>query len=255
MASASFSKLLHELDEDSWLCSNLPVQEEVVSVSDSPQRELQRHDSTDEWLAELITTPQSNSSSSLQETQDEPACVLPVPGTLQDAQAEPDIHIAKRDLCGTKNMRNLEPSDLSCAQSVLNMEPLTGPSRPSPFIWCLPKANAAAGFILKHTLGAVDYLTSQPGKPTIFKVGVTKDPSHRWFNTRYGYAHDGTDWDRMVILAKADDMLAAGLIEAVLIKEFRSRAGCRNEAPGGEGLSPPGPYCVYVVYKHLHIAR
>jgi hypothetical protein len=80
--------------------------------------------------------------------------------------------------------------------------------------------------------------------PTIFKIGLTRDPMHRWANASYGYVRDG--FRHMTILCATVPRWAAAL-ETYLIERFGSRQGCRNSAPGGESTPHQAPVFVYVV--------
>ena len=240
----SFRLLLEELDGESSTPATPTSQQEQPSPTLSlSHRRLQRFDSAEEleWLQELIRRP--------------PVEVTPINAvvpTMLACESEVELEISKDVaatfvMCLGSPIRPIKDAPSRCSDFLSE-----APSANSgPFIWALQRESATAGAVLQHALAKTDYLVSQEGKPTVFKVGVTKDPQHRWFNSRYGYRLDSAGWDKMVVLAKTEDKLAAGLLEAMLIKEFSSRSGCRNNAPGGEGLSPPGPYFVYVVYKRL----
>ena len=82
--------------------------------------------------------------------------------------------------------------------------------------------------------------------PTIFKIGITSDPLHRWANISYGYFRDG--YRTMTLVAATTPEWAVAL-ERHLIVSFRSAHGhgCRNDAPGGESSPPDPPVFVYVV--------
>jgi hypothetical protein len=80
--------------------------------------------------------------------------------------------------------------------------------------------------------------------PTIYKIGITSDPRHRWGNFSYGYFRE---FSNMRILAATTPTWAASL-ERHLIHMFKLRTGCRNIAPGGENTPREGPVYVYVVY-------
>jgi len=82
------------------------------------------------------------------------------------------------------------------------------------------------------------------GGPTIFKIGLTRDPLRRWANRAYGYSQEG--FRRMIILCGTVPAWAAAL-EAHLIGIFRGVPGCRNTAPGGESTPSHPLVFVYVV--------
>ena len=82
------------------------------------------------------------------------------------------------------------------------------------------------------------------GGSTIFKIGLTRDPLHRWANRAYGYSHEG--FRRMIILRGTVPAWPAAL-EAHVIGIFRGVPGCRNTAPGGESTPSHPLVFVYVV--------
>ena len=98
-----------------------------------------------------------------------------------------------------------------------------------------------AGCLQERILGVIE----QQGI-CIFKIGITRDPLHRMFNPRYGYAVSGEVYSLMTLLAVSFPAVCAYL-ETVLIERLRSKLGCRNTAPGGENAPAAGLCYVYVV--------
>ena len=123
-------------------------------------------------------------------------------------------------------------------------------SKPQSFAKVVFKVSPSSnsGAILDHAEKIVQGIIRQG--PTIFKIGITADPSHRWENKRYGYQHDRDKYQQMVVLSEADSAGAA-MLEASLIKTFKNRDGCRNAAPGGEGVRHGCLIYTYLVYRHL----
>ena len=80
----------------------------------------------------------------------------------------------------------------------------------------------------------------------IFKIGITRDPVYRMFNSGYGYAVCGEVYSSMTLLMVSFPAVCAYL-ERALIHIFQSQAGCRNMAPGGESAPKSGLCYVYVV--------
>lgn len=81
-----------------------------------------------------------------------------------------------------------------------------------------------------------------------FKVGVTSDPVHRFFNKDYGYHHQGAV--RMLVLYRSECREQTISLERELIGCLKSTCKrCKNEKPGGEGLSRShgGWWYVYLV--------
>ena len=96
--------------------------------------------------------------------------------------------------------------------------------------------------------------------PTIFGIGIARDPLHRWANKSYGYFRD---CHRTMTLLAATTAEWAVALERHLIASFRSAHGhgCRNDAPGGESSPPDPPVFVYLVtaieeeFARWHLAR
>ena len=112
------------------------------------------------------------------------------------------------------------------------------------------KPTSVAGKIVQHAVSLVTSYTSRG--PVIFKLGLTMDPPHRWGVPGYGYAHDLDFYEKMVVFAVTVDGSTSAMLEALLIHQFKSTDGCRNKAPGGEGLSRAlGPFFNYLVYRRI----
>ena len=82
------------------------------------------------------------------------------------------------------------------------------------------------------------------GQPTVFKIGLTSDPLHRWTNFTYGYTRDG--YTSMTMLRVTVPTWAAAL-ERHLIQRFQGPRGCQNQSSGGESTPHQPPVFVYVV--------
>ena len=82
------------------------------------------------------------------------------------------------------------------------------------------------------------------GQPTVFKIGLTSVPLHRWTNFTYGYTRGG--YSSMMLLCVTVPTWAAAL-ECYLINRFRGPRGCQNQALGGESTPHQPPVFVYVV--------
>lgn len=111
----------------------------------------------------------------------------------------------------------------------------------------LPKSRNA-GNVLDHATQLVQDIVGQG--PTIFKIGITADPAHRWGNANYGYQHDRDAYQQMLVFSEADSAGAA-MLEASLINMFKNTSGCRNTAPGGEGVRHGCTTFTYIVFRHL----
>ncbi|CAE7293243.1 unnamed protein product [Symbiodinium necroappetens] len=91
-------------------------------------------------------------------------------------------------------------------------------------------------------------------EPLIWKVGFTHNPSWRWGNELYGYAHARDKWAGMVVLYCSTEQLGPAMLEAALIEKFKSQAGCRNIKLGGDTVQASMPdaddrFMTYVVYR------
>ena len=121
----------------------------------------------------------------------------------------------------------------------------------------VPKVNfrlphsSNAGNILLHATQLVQDIIGKG--PTVFKIGITADPAHRWGNVRYGYQHDKDRYQQMLVMSEADSAGAA-MLEASLISLFKQTSGCRNCAPGGESVRQGCLIFTYIVYRHLDTA-
>ena len=83
----------------------------------------------------------------------------------------------------------------------------------------------------------------------IYKVGITRDPSHRWSNATYGYRGPSEGCTSMTLLACSVPSWA-GALETHLITTYSSDyscRGCQNTAGCGESLPQVPPVFVYVV--------
>lgn len=118
-------------------------------------------------------------------------------------------------------------------------------------VFRLPQSSNA-GAILSHATQLVHNIIRQG--PTIFKIGITADPAHRWGNDRYGYQHDRDEYQQMLVFSEADSAGAA-MLEASLIKTFKQISGCRNTAPGGESVRHGCTTYTYIVFRHLDTVR
>lgn len=111
-------------------------------------------------------------------------------------------------------------------------------------------ATAVAGVILRHCTAYVDQLLDRG--PTIYKIGATWRPEHRWTNSAYGYRIDVDRWDCMHVLHAARSE-SIGFLEASLIAHYKGQHpdGLRNQAPGGEGIGQSDLCYLYVVSRLL----
>ena len=73
--------------------------------------------------------------------------------------------------------------------------------------------------------------------PCIFKFGITWRVKHRFYNDEYGYLHEG--YKEMHVLALLP-VSQSQKLEERLVSIFKDQAGCRNDAPGGEGFKKDG---------------
>ena len=113
--------------------------------------------------------------------------------------------------------------------------------------------SSLASAVLEHCSAIVHGVLARG--PTIFKIGVTRDPEHRWSNPRYGYRLDTDRYEQIICMCAVQSAEAAGFVEAALLREFIDLSGCRNIAKGGDGLpyrqGSSVTYFVYVVHRKL----
>lgn len=118
----------------------------------------------------------------------------------------------------------------------------------------LPAAQTA-GLKLKHAVDTINYMLN--GKLAVYKIGITLDPEHRFFNNTFGYKDD---FDRMIVIGSGSAGEQA-MLEAALIAIFdlTRPEGLQNVKPGGEGHCSKGgdgdiasnPWFTYFVFKYL----
>ena len=80
---------------------------------------------------------------------------------------------------------------------------------------------AVAGKVLQHASRELERLF-QKEAPLIFKIGYTHNPSWRWANRMYGYAHARDGWTNMLILHIAKEPWGPAMLEAALIDKYQS---------------------------------
>ena len=85
------------------------------------------------------------------------------------------------------------------------------------------------------------------GYATRFKVGITHNPSRRWFNNAYGYRQEG--WGTMQVLWVTRPRKAAELETRLITYYKKTKApGRYNIRPGGESCPRTAPVFVYAVF-------
>jgi hypothetical protein len=123
----------------------------------------------------------------------------------------------------------------------------------------LQPLNAQEGTSLKYCKQRLAKIIS--AGPTVFKIGYTGDPCHRWHRSpgptsAGGYKYDRDHYHRMCVIYAAENHREAGLMEAHLIDLHLGSQGCKNIRLGGDGpvysgAKRLGPFFTYVVYRHL----
>ena len=113
---------------------------------------------------------------------------------------------------------------------------------------------ATAGVILEHCCCTIAAYIGVG--PTVFKVGITGNPVHRWENPEWGYARELDRWQKLVILDVNGEVGHSAMLEAALIRHFKmthgSPNGFRNERSGGDNPPCSGPCYTYLVFRRLH---
>ena len=139
-------------------------------------------------------------------------------------------------------VQHMDPSLLNIENLHIAMNNLNS-SPGAHFDLRLPASRLASG-VLGHCTKVLRMIAS---RDTVFAVGITVDPYHRFCNASYGYLGKGV-YDYMTVIAITRTMEAAGYLEAALIRDAVAFAGCQNRAPGGEGINPDSsPGFVYIV--------
>ena len=200
------------------------------------------HDSSDEWLAELMIRPLAaweipprEERHILVRTEN---CIL-VPAKTPS--------IATPAATAKKSGAPVPPANL--------LRQLSRPSTDDPVQWRLQAANITnAGKILAHCTEGIEWVLGLHPNLVVFKIGATVDPMHRWCQPEWGYRQD-KDFEHLRVLAKTRTAEGMCFLESALIALFMDRPGCRNIALGGDGISADsahiGPFFVYVVYRQL----
>jgi hypothetical protein len=173
-----------------------------------------------------------------------------VSGVLLAASCVCGGHSDTTNAADAPHAATLDPTD---AEVVLVEGPSTHGSLQHPGIkLCLhlKYATAKPGAVLEYCKTYITSLISHG--PTIYKIGATWRPIHRWENKSYGYKHDVQKWTAMHVLHR-DNSKAIGFLEAALIAHFKDKvpSGLQNEASGGEGLGSCPSCFLYVVERRL----
>lgn len=120
-------------------------------------------------------------------------------GSKQDqdkATLLPDLRI---DFWGAGVSRNVRNFDFQSSLQVLKDNAIA-----NGIAFRLPKTKAVAGGVLQHSLQVLEGLFAKYD-PMIFKVGFCHDPSWRWNNKLYGYAHSLDKWSNMTVFFASPD--------------------------------------------------
>ena len=121
---------------------------------------------------------------------------------------------------------------------------------PNIFLWRLPKDSAKASCVVRHACGILDGVRRRCKNLVVFKIGICSNPIARW---SLPHSYKSEAYDCMYVVYQAA-MLACAFLETALIDKYSNVSGCRNDAPGGEGVTDP---CanghVYIVFKFLPV--
>jgi hypothetical protein len=80
----------------------------------------------------------------------------------------------------------------------------------------------------------------------IFKIGLTRCPKWRWYNSEFGYS--GSEFEAMEVLM-VSQVKVIQFMESSLISRLQLEQGCWNIRPGGETPPPPSFACyLYFVF-------
>ena len=112
--------------------------------------------------------------------------------------------------------------------------------------------NASVEEVFPWAVSIIDSCRSSGSRPghagiTRFKVGITHNPSRRWFHRDYGYR--GEDWGYMHVLWVSRPSKAASLERQLITHYKKTQApGRYNINPGGESCPRVPPVFVYAVF-------
>ena len=91
----------------------------------------------------------------------------------------------------------------------------------NPIRFCLNSSNRA-GAILEHCIANIDEILAGT-VPTVYKIGITRDPHRRWHHETYGYGNDIEGWQQMRVVARTKGGEAIDILEAALIRIYDER--------------------------------
>lgn len=193
---------------------------------------IRRADTHEEWLNELLTTFRAR-----------PSILDPVPESSPFFSTQPVLPITEPVV--NEPARSSRATAITVRSSGRSRSPIQVPSK---VIFRLCRFTLASA-LLSHCFGIIEEVLGRG--LTVFKLGVTTNANYRWFGPA-GYARDPDRYQELIVFAKLATSEAAGILEAVLIDRFRTTAGCRNIAGGGEGIKKHADeFFLYIVYKTL----
>ena len=89
----------------------------------------------------------------------------------------------------------------------------------------LPRKGCLPGAILKHCFSTSDGVIAKH-EPFIYKFGFTHCPHTRFYNQKFGYAHDlKAGWEHMLVLYVASETASTSFVEAALIQRYKGHPG------------------------------
>ena len=153
--------------------------------------------------------------------------------------SESNMLLAFCDALGTEDIRSLRCVPVDGRTAARLPETLRGDWRISANR--LPIRRELAGHALQRIVGAVKDILQQSRGRLKFKIGITSSALTRFTH----YEEEG--YTSMHLLHAAWTHDAISMVEATLIKEFKTCPGCKNIAPGGEGPKGRAPYFAYCV--------
>ena len=174
------------------------------------------HDEDELWILELIdynrTVPWRHISAWTSIFQHTRSRAFPPPQTLQHYAIDQAIPPSRSDAAWAKFLTDeilRLPRTNRCFQSIQS-DPLLS--------YNLPKKGALAGQVLKHVFGVLDRHLERH-RPSIYKIGYTRNPQWRFHNPKYGYIKNVERWEGMTIVFASENNIAPAYVEAAAIQK------------------------------------
>lgn len=146
-----------------------------------------------------------------------PPCLQP-PANVQE---ERHVNLTDKVLCKRPKRQQfehmLEERILQLPRTVETFVEIENDER---LDYYLPKKHALAGHVLSHCYKVLsDHLERK--KPMMFKIGLTRSPRARFYNSKYGYILEKCKWSGMTVVFSSFDATPTAFVEAAMIQHFK----------------------------------